>query len=541
MRGNNSLRQSGPILKSKFFLKMIVIMSSFIVAILIFLGIYLDNFYSNTIEEQIGKRALSVAQSVALIPELKNAFFSEDPSGIIQPIAEAIRKETGAEFIVVGNTESIRYSHPIKSRIGKKMVGDDNNPALVDGQAYNSIAVGSLGPSMRGKVPVFSNDGEIIGIVSVGFLLDDINLTIDTYLKNTWYLLAIMILIGIIGAIFISYHVKKAIFGLEPEEIAHLFNEKEALIQSLHEGVIAVNKAGEITTINQNAQKILLLDTTKEVVNGTPIKDVFKHTKLLDVIETGQSQFNQELWINDNLFVVNRVPIYKNNIVIGAVATFRNKTEIIELSKELSKVKQYSEALRSQTHEFSNKLYTISGLLQLKKTKEAIEFINKESQLHQEFIRFLIERISDPLISAVLLGKMNRANELGVTLIMDEESSLYYKPTEQQRESLITIIGNLLDNAFDAVAKNKENQKQVKVSFTDIGPEMIFEVEDNGLGIDDNAINKIFTEGYSTKGQPHLGIGLHLVNELIETLEGSILFEDSELGGTCFIVTIPKK
>ena len=514
-------------------------MSSFIVAILIFLGLYLNNFYKNTLEEQIGQRALSVAQSVALIPELREAFFSEEPSKIIQPIAEAIRIETGAEFIVVGNNESIRYSHPVESRIGQRMVGDDNEPALVDGKAYISTATGSLGPSIRGKVPVVSNDGGIIGVVSVGFLVDDIHLTIDTYLKNTRHLIAIMTLIGVIGAVFISYHVKKAILGLEPEEIAHLFKEKEALIQSLHEGVIAVNKEGQISTINQNAKKVLQLDETEDIANGTPIKSVFKHTRLLDVIETGQSQYNQELWINDNLFVVNRVPIYKNNKVIGAVATFRNKTEIIELSKELSKVKQYSEALRSQTHEFSNKLYTISGLLQLKKAEEAIEFINKESQLQQGVIHFLIERISDPFISAVLLGKMNRAHELGISLIIDEESSLYYKPTEQQRESLITILGNLLENSFDAISKQTE--KQVKVSFTDIGSEMIFEVEDNGPGIGDHAFTKIFEQGYSTKNEPHRGIGLHLVKDLVQSLNGSIFFEDSELGGACFIVTIPKK
>lgn len=540
MSKSNRLLRNGGIIKSKFFLKMIIIMSSFIVAILIFLGLYLNHFYSNTLEDQIGKRALSVAQSVALIPELKAAFYSEDPSSIIQPIAEAIRIETGAEFIVVGNTESIRYSHPIESRIGNKMVGDDNDAALIDGETYISTAVGSLGPSIRGKVPIFSNDGEIIGIVSVGFLIDDIHLTIDTYLKNTRYLMAIMIFIGVIGAIFISYHVKKAILGLEPEEIAHLFKEKEALIQSLHEGVIAVNKNGQISTINQNAKKVISPEATVEIENGTPIKSVFKHTRLLDVIETGESQFNQELWINDNLFVVNRVPIYKNKKVIGAVATFRNKTEIIELSKELSKVKQYSEALRSQTHEFSNKLYTISGLLQLKKTDEAIEFINKESQLQQEFIHFLIERISDPYISAVLLGKMNRAHELGVTLIIDEESSLTFHLSKQQRESLITVLGNLLENAYDAVIENNHSEKLVKVSFTDIGPEMIFEVEDNGPGIDDGAFNKIFEQGFSTKSEAHRGIGLYLVKDLVVNLEGAILFEESELGGACFIVTIPK-
>lgn len=288
---------------------------------------------------------------------------------------------------------------------------------------------------------------------------------------------------------------------------------------------------------NQNALE--LLHTEEKNVKGKYLRDLVTNTKIMEVLETGEGQYNQELWVDNERFIVNRVPIYYDNKLIGAVSTLRNRTEIERLAEELSKVKQYSEALRVQTHEFSNKLNTISGLLRLDRTKEAVEFINKESKKRQEWIHFLINSVKDSYVSAVLLGKLNRAHELGIKMTIHSDSELLTPLTERQREGLVTILGNLLENAYDAV-RESENDQHVSIFFTDIGHEILFEIEDSGPGITDEDADRIFQKGFTTKKGSHRGFGLALVQQLLKELNGSLTLETSESGGACFIVTIPK-
>ncbi|MBU8908920.1 ATP-binding protein [Desertibacillus haloalkaliphilus] len=525
-----------PAFRFTLLLKTIVLICSLLTIMLLFLGMYTNTKYSETLVEQIGNRALNVAHSVSEIPEVKEAFHTENPAEIIQPIVERIRVKTESEFIVVGNREGERYSHPYEERIGEVMVGDDNERALLRGESYVSEAEGSLGPSIRGKVPIFAHDGEIIGVVSVGFLIDDIEMTVGTYVSDVWYLIMICMFVGVVGATLISLHVKKSILGLEPEEIGRLFQEREAIFQSIREAIIAVDRNGYITMYNSNAGKVLQHKGRKVV--GTHIKDLLPQTQLMEVLETGKSHYNQELWVNEERYVVNRIPIYYGQKLMGAVSTFRNRTEIESLAEELSKVKQYSEALRVQTHEFSNKLNTISGFLQLDQIEEAIDFINKESRQQQEWIHFLIRNVRDPYVSAALLGKLNRAHELGITMTINANSELHSPLTEKQREGLVTILGNLLENAYEAVKES--TQQLVTIFFTDIGHELIFEIEDSGVGIPEESVENVFTKGYSTKEGAHRGIGLALVQQQLEQLDGYVTLETSDLGGACFIIAIPK-
>ncbi len=520
-------------------LKLIIVICCLLSALVLIIGIAVNRMVADILEDQIGKRALSVARSVSLVPEIISAFDEEDPARIIQPIVEPMRVSTGAEFIVIGNTDTVRYSHPITERIGKTMVGDDNDPALEDGVFYTSRAVGSLGPSLRGKGPIFSEDGEIIGIVSVGFLIDDIETIIGRYEREIWFLILLFIGFGVFGATLIGSHFKKLILGLEPEEISHLFIQKEAILQSIHEGVIAINQEGKITMINHSARK--MLDSDSDHYIGKHIKEVLPNTKMMEVLESGQSHFDQETTIGHNFIIVNRMPIVFDGQVIGVVASFRDKTEIDKLTEELHRIKIYTEALRAQTHEFSNKLYTISGLLQLNKTDEAIRLINKEHKLQQEWIRFLIREIKDPMISAILLGKFNRASELGVKMEIDSESSLTYIGTDEERETLITVLGNMLENSIEASLENSAADPRVKISIVDIGNDIIVEVSDSGNGVPPELADKIFEHGFSTKAGNHRGLGLFLVKQALNNLNGSITAEQGELGGACFTIYVPKR
>ncbi|MCD9022077.1 ATP-binding protein [Cohnella silvisoli] len=519
--------------------RLILLIGALLFIIISGLAFTFERLLETTLKGHIGSSALKIAKTVASMQVIKDAFSEPDPSKIIQPIAETIRIETDAEFIVVGNLDEIRYSHPVPSQIGKEMVGGDNGPVL-QGQSIISEAVGSLGLSLRGKAPIFDNNKQVIGIVSVGFLVEDINKTAVAYRNNLILLAAIAIMIGSGGAIFIANGVKRSIFGLEPKEIGLLYQEKKAILESIHEGIIAINKEGSITLANQAALKLLSPHEEMDI-SGKPILDVLPESRLLEVMNTGAAEFDKEMIINDSLVVVNRLPILNHQQqVIGAVSSFRNKSELLRLTEELSQVKRYAEALRAQTHEYSNKLYTIYGLIQLESYQEAMDLITHETDVHQGLIHFLMKEIPDPILGGILIGKFNRANELKVQLEIDQESTFRDVPHSVSRNHLVTIIGNLIDNSFDAVLAADRETRKVKLFMTDLGDDLIIEVEDNGVGIPPEAEDRIFEVGFSTKNGTEGGFGLALVKQAVQQLNGYITFQAHPHGGTIFTVAIPK-
>ncbi|MGM0803664.1 MAG: ATP-binding protein [Bacillota bacterium] len=518
--------------------KLILISCSLIFLVIIILSIIFQNMFENTMKSQIGERALSVSYAVSNNPLVIEAFESDDPSKLIQPYAEKIRKKTGAHYIVVGNKDGVRYSHPIKERIGQKMVGGDNAKAL-SGEPSITEATGSLGPAVRGKSPIRNNDGKIIGLVSVGFLTDQIKEDIWPYKLKIIIIGTITLLLGTLGSVLIAKGVKRATHGLEPKEIGLLYKEKSAILEAIREGVIAVNREGEITLANHTA--LQMLETGSENLIGKNVLRAIPNTRLLDVIASGQNEFDEQMKLGNTKVIANRIPILDNhNQVIGAVATFRNRDELYRLNEELAQVKSYSEGLRAQTHEFSNKLYLISGLIQLGSYQEAQDIITKESNVHQYFTQFIMDHISDPYIGGLLIGKFNRSNELKVAFTIDSASQLKDIPDSMDRQLLVTIIGNLVDNAMDAVMESRTHDPIVKISLSDFGEQLIMEVEDNGEGIPEKIANMLYKKGFSTKGQDR-GYGLFLIKQAVEVLNGQIFYERTKADTTLFTVIIPKE
>lgn len=518
--------------------RMIVLITSVIIGIISVIGLIFSSIIASSIEEQVGRRALSVAKITANDPELRSAFYRDNPTAIIQPIAENVRVQTDAEFVVVGNRNGIRYAHPIKERIGKEMVGGDNDLGLVHGQSYISKAVGSMGPSLRGKVPIKGEDGEVIGIVSVGFLLEDIESAIADYQEKVFLIMGIAVLCGVLGAIALSRYLKRAILGLEPEEIAALYVQRNAVLESVREGIVAIDKTNQITMMNKAAHRILEL--SEDDVQGKLIYDVLPDSRMPEILETGETQLDRETLIGGKEIIVNRVPIKLSGQVVGVVSSFRAKSEIDQLASELSQARRYADVLRAQTHEFHNLLYTISGLLQLGSIQEAVELITSETSSQQELILFLAKQIPDPLIGALLLGMHNRAKELKIQFVIHHDSRLQELPSMLNRQQLIVLLGNLLQNALEAVNGTAQTQKVVECYLSDAGEEILFEVEDSGPGISEELRERIFDHGYSTKEGDQRGIGLSKVRGVVEELGGYILVGKSEWGGALFTVSLPK-
>ncbi|WP_338066569.1 sensor histidine kinase [Pueribacillus theae] len=521
-------------------MKLIAAISVLIVGIFIIFSLFLHHFVSGMIEDQVGKRALDLAKTVADMPELQSAFELDDPAAVIQKLVEPIRKKTGAQFIVVGNKEGIRYSHPYPDRIGKKMVGGDNEPALKEGKSYVTKNVGSLGLSIRGKTPVLDKNGQPIGVVSVGFLNENVSAIVKNQSKLIWVTMVLIICLGIFGAVLIAHFLKKLLSDMEPEEISYLLHQKEAILQSTQEGIISVDAAGKITMINRAARDMLKsLQDKQQSFIGLPINEVLPHTNLFAQIKT---IMNQEMIVGDSIVFVNQVPIMDDGEIIGGVATLRKKQEMEAITNELKQVRQYANAQRAQTHEFSNKLSIVLGLLQLRQYEEAISFIKQEQDIQQAWTQFLLKNVRDPLVSGLLQAKMNEANELDIHMAIHPESQLQTVLSGKKQQALLTGIGNLLDNAMEAVKHlPNEAERKLEIFFTDVGDDVLVEVGDSGPGIEEENVQFIFQQGFSTKRGEHRGTGLALVRHLLHEAGGEITLEQSDLGGACFIMTIPKE
>lgn len=470
----------------------------FVSLVAIIVGVSFYFTLSQGIEQQLGIRALSIAKTTAERPDVRAGFELENPTEALQPIAEAVRLQTGAEYVVIGNNEGIRYAHPVVERIGLKMVGDDNERALQFGESYISEATGSLGPALRGKAPILDEQGEIIGVISVGYLNEDISSMFFQYVDNISIIVLIAIALGIIGSSVLARNIKKELFDLEPAEIANLFTERNALIESVREGIIMVDAKGSITTVNAAAYDALSIPGQTELI-GRTIQEVLPNTLLPKVLETGERHLDRPMEIHGKEVIVNRIPIRANDQIIGAVSTFRLKSEIDQLAMELSQVKRYTEALRAQTHEYNNFLYTISGLIQLQSYDEALSLIHDETAEHQSLIQFVTKRLQDPFLGGIVIGFFNRAKELKVRFLLDEDSFLKELPSHLEKTHFVSIIGNLITNAFEAIEMLPEEKRMVRLFIFDNGEEILFEVEDSGHGIADELLDTIFHEKISTK------------------------------------------
>ncbi|CEG22866.1 Sensor histidine kinase DcuS [Planococcus massiliensis] len=540
-KNENQKRTETPKNRWNLKMKMVLLIGFLIITVVAVTGVFLNYFVTDTLKGQLGEQALALAESVALNPEIAEAFHEPDPAFVIQPLISPLQKATDAEFIVVGNREEIRYSHPAPEKIGQKMVGEDNEQALVFGNSYVSEATGSLGSSLRAKVPIYE-EGDIIGVVSVGFLATDIQTLIKAYNQELWLMLLLIAAAGFLAAIGIASYIKRLLHGLEPEEIAHLLFQKETILQSTHEGIIAVDATGRITLLNQMAKRLLFGGNgPAEKLIGEPIAKAFPDSELPDILKSAESRFDKERMYGRTSVYVNSGPIYVEGELVGAVSTFRYKTEIDKLTKELSRVTQYAQALRAQTHEFSNKLYTISGLLHLNKKEEVLEFLQLERHTQQEWTRYLVDKVRDPLISGLLLGKFHQANEQHVAITIEPESRLIAELTAPQQQAILTALGSLLDNALEAVRTAPSHIRQISLYFTDVGEDLLFEIDDSGSGLADADAGRLFDKGYSIKMGRDRGYGLYTAHRLVETAGGDLHLEESELGGTCFVISLPKE
>ena len=487
---------------------------------------------SQELDRQYEQRSLAIAESVAANSDIQEELLNGDPGGRIQISAEQVRLTTKASYVVVTNRDGIRYSHPNPSLIGQLV---DENPATVlAGQTWVGVQRGTLGISARGKAPIFYQ-GRVIGMVSVGFLEDAVFSQLVAELPGFAATVLLALGLGVIGSMLLASRLKRQTFGLEPYEIAGLLEEREASIQGIHEGAIATDRNGTITLANQESRRLLGLPAD---CVGHRISQVLPPGRLLKFLSGGLKDQDEVLLAGDRVLLASRRSIRVRGQEIGHVATLRDSTEITGLARGLG-VDSLTDALRAQAHEFANRLHTIAGLVQLGRAEEAMKLIAQTSGLHQELTESLLDRVGDPVLGALLLAKAAVASERGIELRVSDDTMITRSSLDS--EDLITLLGNLIDNALDAAASGGAD-RWVSVSVTEQAGDLVIKVHDSGVGVPAGVEGQMFNEGFSTKSGPgprRRGFGLALVRQVARRNGGGV--EVVNDGGALFTVRVPAR
>ncbi len=485
-------------------------------------------------ERDYQQRALAVAQAFAASPSIRLGLMRRSPADrrLIQSLAEQVRHATGATYVVVIDRNGIRYSHPNPALIGHRVT----EPVIaLDGRDHLGVDHGNLGISANAKVPVRAPDGVVIGEVSAGILEGQVSDQLLHELPSLLLYFACALAIGVVASLTLARRLKRSTFGLELEEIAALMQEREAMLHGISEGVITLDRDGRVTLINDEARHLIPLDGDPV---GRPIEELVTHRRLCDLLTGAVGGPDNVVVTDDHILMVNRMPVSRDGRDLGAVVTLRDRTELEGLLRELDSVDALTDALRAQQHEFANRMHTVAGLIELGDHQAAVRYALDVTGATGGLAEAIRERIEASEIAALLLAKTTVAAERNVELVLSEESRLPH--TGVDTNMLLTIVGNLIDNAIDAAIAGP-HPARVDVQLVARPDQTItIEVADSGPGVPKELTSRIFTDGFTTKSgdeRRHRGIGLALTRRLVIRAGGTITIDCS--GPTTFTVVLP--
>ena len=526
-------------MKVSFQIKLFISLVAFFSVLFALLGSYYYIDMGRQLYQEMSGRAKIQAEEIAIIPSLRKQVADKNIPAI-HDFMQRLAARSDASFIVVGDNEGRHLFHSVfNDRVGTTLVGGDNEEVL-RGKSTTTIRQGGLGISLRSKAPIFDDQGKVIGIISVGYLTSYLDSITVNKVVNILIAAVLLLLALFIFSWFFTRSIKKQIFSLEPREIGLLVRQQKAMMESIYEGVIAIDDNLRIEVINQAARKLLGLSLPARRLRGQLISDVITPMPFFNRETMLKQDTHDEICnFNDLTVIASRVRIMMENSLQGWVITFRDRNEIDSLSAQLSQVKRYVDNLRIMRHEQLNRMTTLSGLLHMERYDEAIRFIQAQSEHAQELLDFISSRFSSPTMCGLLLGKAARAREKGVALRFDP-GCLMDRPFVPLAESeVISIIGNLLDNAIEATQRAPLPHEPVEVMIKLNDRELIIEVADQGIGIKPEIRERIFERGITTKTRGDHGIGLYLIESYVTQAGGLIEVADNTPRGTIFSLFIP--
>lgn len=527
---------------AKLSLKKMTILLVLTSAIVSLVASSLLNLYVLKREHNVVKEKLaSIARMVAKDPRVINEVDNDSYSSAIQQFTLEVMESSGVSFVVVLNNDLIRKSHPDESVIGKPFSNIEDAKKSLNGTEHFSREEGVLGEGTRFFTPIWNKEGKQVGIVCVGFVQQTIYQELWKTQKNLYLGIGVGIFVGMLGAMYLAQQLKKMLLGLEPKQIVANIKERDIIIDSVGEGIIAVTPARKILLQNLNFTKLIknARFTGDNMKNGYLDKDIFS-TFFEEVFTTGKSISNHVIVVNQFEFIVNVQLIYIENRIYGAVATLRDQSEMQQLIRELSGTEQYIDSLRAQNHKFMNQLHTILGLTELGKYQDVVHYIRVLNTDYHREIGFVTDKIKSPAVAGFLIGKASELKEQGVKLIIDSDSLFPNMKMGEILHDLLLSMGILLDNAKEAMDLTVIKKATLFLYYDEEEEVILIEVKDTGIGVDEGTMERIFERGFSTKGRAR-GYGLDAIQSIVKQYHG-IVDVQSELGnGSIFRIEVPYK
>ena len=475
------------------------------------------------------EEAVTVAVAVADSPAVTEALGTPDPTATLQPFAEAVRADTAVDFVVIMGLDRRRYTHPTTSLIGKKFVGDLGGAPR--GEVFTQEYVGTLGRSIRSVVPVL-DDGRVVALVSVGITLTRVDEQLRHDLPGILVAGLGALAVGLCGAWLISRRLRRQTHGLGEREITRMYEYYRAVLAAVREGLVLVDTRGQVQLVNDEARRLLELP---EDVVGQSLADLGLPPGLVAAAASDSPQPDTIYVLGEHVLLISSAPAFWEGDEVGAVVTLRDRTELQSVTGELDVVRGLTESLRAQNHEAANRLHTVVSLIEMGRSERAVDFATEELRFAQELADQVVGAVQEPVLAALLLGKTAEAAERGIDLVVDGEvvaDELTVRPRE-----LVTVLGNLVDNAMDAVSEQSERRILVHVEGDAEGVTVV--VEDSGTGVRTEDAERVLERGWSSKASGGRGIGLALVGQVARLHGGSVEVEASDLGGARFTVTLP--
>ncbi|WP_282702487.1 sensor histidine kinase [Streptomyces sp. CC219B] len=485
-------------------------------------------------EEAAGRQALAVTRSVADSPSVREAIRTSDPTARLQPYAQHVQRDTEVDFVTIMNPEGIRWTHPRPEEIGQRFRG--HIEAALRGEAFTETYTGTLGPSVRAVAPVWDG-GKIVGLVSAGIRVEEISKRAQGQLAALLGVAGGALALGAVGTYVINARLRRHTHGMNAAELSRMHDYHQAALHAVREGLLMLDGQFRVALVNDGGRE--LLGVSEEVI-GQSVADLGLPPSLTGALLASEPRVDEVHLTADRVLVVNTSPV-SGGERRGTVVTLRDVTELQSLMGELDSERGFTQALRSQAHEAANRLHTVVSLIELGRAEEAVEFATAELELAQALTDQVVAAVSEPVLAALLLGKTAQANERGVELEVSEESRLDdgLLPPSLPARDLVTILGNLIDNAVDAAQGSARARVTVTAYAEDTS--LVLRVADTGEGVDPAHAEAVFERGFSTKpaGPGGRGLGLALARQAVSRHEGSLTVAGANGGGAEFEVRLP--
>ncbi|TQF01662.1 sensor histidine kinase [Kitasatospora acidiphila] len=466
-------------------------------------------------------QATAVARSVADAPSVRQAVLGPDPTAALEPYAEQVWTDTGVDFVTVMDTHGIRWAHRDPAQIGKPFLGTIG-PAL-RGQTFTETYTGTLGPSVRAVTPVLDDQGRVVALVSAGITVQEISHRLQGPLLALLGVAGGALLVGGVGTYLANARLRRHTHGMGAAELSHLYEYHQATLHSVREGLILLDPAGRVVLCNDAARDLLGCQSADA---GAEFGSLGLPQSLVAAV-LGPEPVHDEVHLTADRVVLVNTSAIGDQAALGTVVTLRDHTELQALVGELDTVRGFGEALGAQAHEAANRLHAVVSLVELGRHREAVEFATTELALAQRLTDQVVAAVGEPVLSALLLGKAAQAAESGVEFRLTPDSRIDdgVLPPRLPARDLVTILGNLIDNALDAAVEGAAADgaaPEVVVTARAEDGELLLRVADTGPGIAPDAVGEVFRRGWSTKQRTGRGLGLALVAQAARRNGGTV-------------------